>query len=436
MQPGQFKQLSRKGQTVLRMRPAWTSYWRSGLAVVVVTGLWLVQRELFDGLAQRLGIPIEFSGLGLAIALFPILAGVVYHRYTHAYEIENGRKLRLLAGFISRVKREFPLTDKVQTDMGQTIAGRLLNYGTIAFWTGDDRSRLVWAKVSDPDRVIAYLDLLKAGAQGTTHAPAAPQAGETAWPVSRLPEPPTLKEAKSTKVTHFGRSVEYKNIKDMVARRIRTPFGDYIDNDDGTVSHADSGLMWLRAPWGMVWTGSGFAGEPIRMRWSDAADLFGVGTAVGYNVGSTMAYMGSAKRAASAFEHGYRKGKCVIDAAGYTDWRLPTAVELDRFVPFHHRRDEDMSEAEAAMSQDDAYLWGWKGKASFAVARRLYPELFETNVHLWTATGLGGGLAWAYDGSMPAGDHEVGSLMGALFVRRLTGGEFQAPTTIDEDVSW
>ena len=173
MQPGQFKQLSRKGQSVLQMRPAWTSYWRSGLAAVVVTGLWFVQRELFDGLAQRLGIPVELSGLGLAIALVPILAGVIYHRYTHAYEIENGRKLRLLTGFISRVKREFPLTDKVQTDMGQTIAGRLLNYGTIAFWTGDDRSRLEWRNAPDPDRVIAYLDELKSGAGKASQSVAA-----------------------------------------------------------------------------------------------------------------------------------------------------------------------------------------------------------------------------------------------------------------------
>ena len=436
MQPGQFKHLSRKGQTILRTRPAWTSYWRSGLAAVVVTCLWFAKRELFDRLAQRLGIPAELSDLGLAVVLVPIIAGVVYHRYTHAYEIENGRKLRLLAGFISRVKREFPLTDKVQTDMGQSIAGRLLNYGTIAFWTGDDRSRLVWAKVSDPDRVIAYLDLLKAGPQDTSYAPVVYKAGGAARPASRLPEPPTLQEAKSAKVTHFGKAVEYKHIKDMVARRIKTPLGDYIDNDDGTVSHADSGLMWLRAPWGMVWTGGGFAGEPIRMRWSDAAELFGVGIAVGYNVGNSMAYMGNGKRAASAFEHGYRKGKCVIDAAGYTDWRLPTAAELDQFVPYHHRREEDMSEVEASMSQDEAYLWGWKGRASFAVAKRLYPELFETNVHLWTATGLGGGLAWAYDGQMPVGDFKANDKLGVLFVRRLTGGEIRAPEIVHEEITW
>ncbi len=436
MQPGQFKQLSRKGQSVLQMRPAWTSYWRSGLAAVVVTGLWFVQRELFDGLAQRLGIPVELSGLGLAIALVPILAGVIYHRYTHAYEIENGRKLRLLTGFISRVKREFPLTDKVQTDMGQTIAGRLLNYGTIAFWTGDDRSRLEWRNAPDPDRVIAYLDELKSGAGKASQSVAASPSSERLTASSRMPDAPTLKQAKSTRATHFGNSVEYKDIKDMVARRIRTPFGDYVDNDDGTISHCASGLMWLRAPWGMVWTGHGFSGEPILMSWGDAVDLFGRGEAVGYNVGDSFAYMGREKRAASAFENGYKKGKCSIDAAGYTDWRLPTAAELSRFSPFFHSHPGEETSLETKLSTDQEFDWRWKVRASKAHFERLYPELCKTGVRLWTATGLGGGLAWAYDGSMPAGDHKVGSLMGVLFVRRLTGGEFQAPTTIDEDVSW
>jgi len=435
VQPGQFKQLSRKGQTVLRMRPAWTSYWRSGLAAVVVTGLWFVQRELFDGLAQRLGIPVELSGLGLAIALLPIVAGVAYHRYTHAYEIENGRKLRLLAGFISRVKREFPLTDKVQTDMGQTIAGRLLNYGTIAFWTGDDRSRLEWRNAPDPDRIIAFLDELKSsvseasGDRATTHSDALSQ------DVSRMPAPPTLKEAKSTRHTHFGRAAEYKELKDMVAKRITTPFGDYVDNDDGTVSHSASGLMWLRAPWGMVWTGQGFSGEPILMRWGDAVDLFGCGEAVGYNIGGTFAYMGHEKRAASAFENGYKKGKCIIDAAGYKDWRLPTAGELSRFAPFLHKHAGEDTYLETRLPADEESDWWWKIGASKAHFERLYPELFGTGVRLWTATGLGGGLAWAYDGSMPAGDHKTGGAMGVMFVRRLTGGELHAPKTIDEEVS-
>ena len=88
------------------------------------------------------------------------------------------------------------------------------------------------------------------------------------------------------------------------------------------------------------------------------------------------------------------------------------------------------------LSTDQEFDWRWKDRASKAHFERLYPELCKTGVRLWTATGLGGGLAWSYDGSMPAGDHKVGSLMGVLFVRRLTGGELQASTTIDEDVSW
>ena len=126
----------------------------------------------------------------------------------------------------------------------------------------------------------------------------------------------------------------------------------------------------------------------------------------------------------------------LLDAAGYTDWRLPTAAELSRFSPFFHSHPGEETSLETKLSTDQEFDWRWKVRASKAHFERLYPELCKTGVRLWTATGLGGGLAWAYDGSMPAGDHKVGSLMGVLFVRRLTGGEFQAPTTIDEDVSW
>lgn len=418
------------------MRPAWSSYWRSGLAALLVIGLWAVKRELFDGLAEGIGIPVEFSGIGLAIGLLPILARVIYHRYTHAYEIENGRKLRLVAGFISRVKREFPLTDKVQTDMVQTIAGRLLNYGTVAFWTGDDRSRLEWRHAPDPDRVIAFLDDLKRQSGNLAYTAAASPSGETPTSSSRMPEAPTLKAAKSSKATHFGSSVQYKELKDMIARRYKTPFGDYVDNDDGTVSHSASGLMWLRAPWGMVWTGHGFSGEPIQMPWGDTVDLFGRGEVVGYNTGNSFAYFDSEKRAASAFEKGYKKGKCTIDAAGYKDWRLPTAGEFSRFVPFFHDHPGEETYLQSELTEDEALDWKWKVRASKAHFERLYPELSKIGVGLWTATGLGGGLAWAYDGSMPAGDHKVGSQMGVIFVRRLTGGEIQAPTIVDEDVSW
>ena len=166
MTPHQFKRVDSKGQEIYRLRPAWLSYWGSLLAALSVIGLWFVQRHLFAGLAGSIGIPETFAWAGLAIGLLPIVARVLYHRYTRSYEIENGAKVRLVVGFIARVKREFPISDKVQTDMGQSFVGRIFNYGTLAFWTGDDRSRLVWKDAPDPDKVITFIDRIKAGHKG------------------------------------------------------------------------------------------------------------------------------------------------------------------------------------------------------------------------------------------------------------------------------
>tara|TARA_R110002124_G_scaffold75998_8_gene203749 strand:- start:7659 stop:8978 length:1320 start_codon:yes stop_codon:yes gene_type:complete len=438
MTPRQFKTVKRGGQDVLRVRPAWLSYWGSFLAAMGVIGLWIVQRPLFDGMADALGLSNDVAGLGLAIGLLPIAIRVFYHRYTHAYEIENGRKLRLVAGFISRVKREFPLTDKVQTDMGQSFIGRILNYGTLAFWTGDDRSRLTWKDAPDPDRIVAFLDRLKSGGPSASHQRSdAPRMDATSTgdgDARRIPESPTLKEAKSSKYTHFGRAPEYKQVSEMIAKRIKTPLGNYIDNDDGTVTDERGGLMWLRAPWGMVWTGAGFAGEPIDLKWEAAADLFGRGADVGYNVGSTMAYMGHEKRRASAFSNEYKSGSCVVHAAGYKDWRLPTAEEIDRLSPYIHSNSNDAGRKDHNLSQDDTYDWQWHGKTARSVFQRLYPELSAMKSYLWTANGLGGGLAWAFDGGLPVGDFKVSDERPVLFVRKITGGEVKAPKMEDEEI--
>jgi hypothetical protein len=432
MTPSQFEVVHRGGKQVLRLRPAWASYWGSFLGAVGVFVLWLMQKQIIDGLMSEFGVPAALSILGLIVPLLLIFTPAFYHRYTHSYEIENGNKLRLIEGFISRVKREFPLTDKVQTDMGQTLIGRILNYGSLAFWTGDDRSRLNWTNVADPDRVIAYIDQMKSGNQ--PGAEASPK-GAVETISTSLPAPPSLKQAKSSKLTHFGSADEFKPISERVAKRIKTPLGTYIDNDDGTVTDEWSGLMWLRAPWGMVWTGNGFAGEPLVLNWRTAVDLFGRGTVVGYNVGSTKAYMNHEKRAASAFESGFERGRCTVQAAGFRDWRLPTAAELDRFSPYLHGNSMDLTEYPHEFSKDQ-YEWRWREPAAVAVFKRLYPEIRSTRPHLWTATGAGGGIAWAYDGGLPVGDFKTNEERSVIFVRKLTGGEPKPGKVEDENIAF
>ena len=407
------------------------------IAAVLVIALWAFQRALFDDIASAVGLSGGLAGLGLVLGLAPILLRVLYHRYTHAYEIEDGHKLRITAGFIARQKREFPLGDKVQTDITQTVAARLLNYGTIAFWTGDDRSRLEWHRAPDPDRVVAFLDSLKTGEspEREPQSQSRPsRSGFEGGPGFAI-RAPSLKEAKSTKITHFGRSQAslFKPASEMVAKKIDTPFGAFIDNDDGTVTCEKAGLMFIRAPWGMIWNGSGFVGEPINLKWNEAVHQFGKGADVGYTVGDTMAYMGQKKRAAAAFENGYKAGRCRIDFAGYKDWRLPTANELHEFAPYAPSSSHDGA-LYPDMSHDEQDNWRWRNQLSNAVFTRLYPELSASRIHLWTATGLGTGLAWVYDRSMPPGDHKTNEPRAVLFVRRASRDDLRAHQTVSEEI--
>ena len=56
--------------------------------------------------------------------------------------------------------------------------------------------------------------------------------------------------------------------------------------------------------------------------------------------------------------------------------------------------------------------------------------------HLWTANGVGGGLAWAFDGGLPVGDFKVSDERPVLFVRTITGSELKAPKMEDEEIQW
>ena len=133
-------------------RPSWASYWKSWLAIVGILGILAVSssiREAVIGSSSQLQNPFPL------IALIPaalILFRALIHRYSRTYEIEDNRRIRNTTGIVSRARREFLLSDKIQTDLKQSIIGRLLNYGTLRFWTGDEQSGFAWIDVHDPAR--------------------------------------------------------------------------------------------------------------------------------------------------------------------------------------------------------------------------------------------------------------------------------------------
>lgn len=176
--PASLVRTANAGGELLRTRPSWVSYWRAWLAAAGVFLLWYFQKWIFDGILRLLGIPYETSWFGLAVGLIPIVAVVLFHRYTHVFEIEGRQRLRSRIGFIARRIDEFSISPRVQASINQSVAGRLLDFGTIRFWTGDDRSELVWTGVRHPTRIAAFFNVLKTG-NALVSADAAP--GGTAY---------------------------------------------------------------------------------------------------------------------------------------------------------------------------------------------------------------------------------------------------------------
>ncbi len=79
--------------------------------------------------------------------------------------------------------------------------------------------------------------------------------------------------------------------------RADRPDADYVDNGNGTVTHAASGLIWQKCLAGQTWDGNACTGSAIPYRWDDARAL-------------------------------------TSHLAGKHDWRLPTVEELLTLVDY------------------------------------------------------------------------------------------------------
>ncbi len=130
---------------VLCARPAWASYWISFLAIA---GILLI----------TLSIGLDFTLAGAIVVL--IFARILFYRHTHLYEILDERRLRVTHSFIARQRREFLISDKIQSDIVQDIIPRLLSYGTLSFWTGDQQSRMDWTNVKFPTQIETLVKTL------------------------------------------------------------------------------------------------------------------------------------------------------------------------------------------------------------------------------------------------------------------------------------
>jgi hypothetical protein len=113
----------------------------------------------------------------------------------------------------------------------------------------------------------------------------------------------------------------------IAAMNLARPTSDYALSSNGTVLHKPTQLTWQRCMVGQTWNGTACTGSASTLTWSQA-------------------------RAVTS------------NFAGQTDWRLPTALELDSLVDYtkaNHTINTDV------FPESDPELWVWSGSTSAVI---------------------------------------------------------------------
>ena len=302
---------------------------------------------------------------------------------------------------------------KIQnTYVRQSAFQRIMGVGDVGFSSaGEGAVELVVAGIVAPRQVKRQIDQL-IDPQARTKDASARSDASTNTPVEHHAtsnRPALLASAKRTKLSDYGPlSTESSALKKQ-STTVSTPRGVFVGFSDGTVVHAETGLEFIRAPWGMTWDGKRFIGDPIKIDWGDATKLFGRGKSASA-VGSTLTGESLQK---SDYENGFKNGKCSVIFAGSDDWRLPTALELD-LLAMSMECDDKTNYPSYEKDRITPTKWkGWNslhgtGENSAMARKLLFPE-WSTLLHAWSATANAGGIAWALDDHWPLGDFETRS---------------------------
>lgn len=298
------------------------------------------------------------------------------------YRVEDGNATTMQGWLIRRQVVSVTLRSGVKvTVMRSPLLGRILGLDIGDLSIDTPSGSITWSNVSGITKVAKRVENAALGMSDADES--------------------MLERATRTGQTDFGFGAIGAVKAVGEAQMHETPKGKFIDHRNGTVTHEESGLTFLTAPWGLSWNGQGFSGEPIKLDWRTATTLFGRGQDV--SIGGHGGFYGSKLRAAS-ITNGYTKGACRIKFDGFADWRLPTANELELLALGDEDRASDRHER---------------------LRCTLFPAFERDGSRVWSATGADNiknattGTAWASSGkhSWRLGD-DTASLSGMiLFVR-------------------
>ena len=219
-------------------------------------------------------------------------------------------------------------------------------------------------------------------------------------------KPSKIDDSRRFKTADFG---TYRNVtKETDSTILETNyFGTWHINGNGTVTDTKNKLTWIRAPWGTTWNGEDFVGNPIPIKWREAAELFGKGISVKKPFPTL-----TLEQRPTNFKENYTKGSCKVTFADYDTWRLPTAAECDAlqfYVPL------DM----------DHDLYKLHDQERLTLRAQLFPFLVafskQNNLKykLWSADIADVHSAWTHHGSTSLDDTKTDNLCYVLFVKNL-----------------
>lgn len=245
----------------------------------------------------------------------------------------------------------------------------------------------------------------------------------------------SVKGAWKSKSAHFGTRGAELAPTALPRLRAKTPSGTCIDNRDGTISHVEAGLMSIRAPWGMEWNGDQFVGKPITANWMDATGLFGKGVFAAYPL-----YFNKLDRVEG---QALERGRCKVRFAGFDDWSLITVSQFHTLFapteePSAHNlglgwEDPEREQKVAAAKEElRSHIWPQAGTPSPTIAR-LYPELSNCRMRLWTADNAQDNCGWAFVGDSydTLCDVKAREKLLVLLVRKSYGREHEGRTIED-----
>lgn len=162
MIPEQFQQLKEDGRTILRTRPAWATFLGSWVLLGISLFLTFYYHDALRSFAAYFGIPLGYASFAILLPSVIIVIITVLRRYHWTFELDQ-QHVRLKRGYLAQSERKIQLVAWVNIDLDRSILGRLFNYGSLGFWSGDEKSRLTWWGVSSPIAVRQYIERIRDG---------------------------------------------------------------------------------------------------------------------------------------------------------------------------------------------------------------------------------------------------------------------------------